>query len=108
MSGLVLGITVKRHHQCPADQSAPVRDHQTVLIDPDQPAELEEAKRLSHRMAERALRLGGTCTGEHGVGMGKLPYMEAEHGAGWDVMGEIKQALDPLGILNPGKLVRQG
>ena len=56
----------------------------------------------------RALRLGGTCTGEHGVGMGKLPYMEAEHGAGWDVMGEIKQALDPLGILNPGKLVRQG
>ncbi len=82
--------------------------HAILLIDPDQPAELEEAKRLSHRMAERALRLGGTCTGEHGVGMGKLPYMEAEHGAGWDVMGEIKQALDPLGILNPGKLVRQG
>ncbi|MGR3378818.1 FAD-binding oxidoreductase [Salipiger abyssi] len=82
--------------------------HAILLVDPDQPAELEEAKQLSHRMAERALALGGTCTGEHGVGQGKMGFMEAEHGAGWDVMGEIKRALDPKGLMNPGKLVRQG
>ncbi|APZ54433.1 FAD-binding oxidoreductase [Salipiger abyssi] len=82
--------------------------HAVLLVDPEQPAELETAKRLSHRMAERALALGGTCTGEHGVGQGKMGFMEAEHGAGWDVMGEIKRALDPQGLMNPGKLVRQG
>ena len=82
--------------------------HAILLIDPDKPEELEEAKRLSHRMAERALALGGTCTGEHGVGLGKMAYMQAEHGDGWQVMGQIKQALDPKGIMNPGKLVPQG
>ncbi|WP_417741441.1 FAD-binding oxidoreductase [Salipiger sp.] len=82
--------------------------HAILLIDPDKPEELEEAKRLSHRMAERALALGGTCTGEHGVGLGKMAYMAAEHGDGWQVMGEIKRALDPKGIMNPGKLVPQG
>ncbi|MBN9886647.1 FAD-binding oxidoreductase [Salipiger abyssi] len=82
--------------------------HAVLLVDPEQPAELETAKQLSHRMAERALALGGTCTGEHGVGQGKIGFMEAEHGAGWDVMGEIKRALDPQGLMNPGKLVRQG
>ena len=81
--------------------------HAVLLIDPEKPEELEEAKRLSHRMAERALALGGTCTGEHGVGLGKMAYMEAEHGDGWQVMGQIKQALDPKGIMNPGKLVPQ-
>ena len=55
--------------------------------------------------SERALALGGTITGEHGVGIGKLDLMAAEHGAGWAVMGAIKTALDPQGILNPGKLV---
>ncbi len=79
--------------------------HAVLLIDPDQPAELEKAKRLSARMADRAQRLGGTCTGEHGVGYGKLPFMQAEHGAGWAVMGAVKQALDPHNIMNPGKLV---
>lgn len=79
--------------------------HAIVLIDPDRPAELEQAKRLSDAMVERALRLGGTATGEHGVGMGKLGFMAREHGQGWQVMGALKQALDPLGILNPGKLV---
>ena len=58
-------------------------------------------------MADRALALGGTVTGEHGVGMGKLGYMAAEHGTGWDVMGQIKRALDPGGIMNPGKVVAQ-
>ncbi|KAB2540594.1 2-hydroxy-acid oxidase [Salipiger aestuarii] len=79
--------------------------HAVLLVDPDQPAEMAEAQRLSHRMAERALALGGTCTGEHGVGMGKLSHMRAEHGEGWDVMGQIKQTLDPRNLMNPGKLV---
>jgi D-lactate dehydrogenase (cytochrome) len=81
--------------------------HAILLIDPDAPAERAAAEDLSRRMAERALRLGGTVTGEHGIGMGKLGYMAAEHGAGWEVMGTLKQALDPQGILNPGKMLRQ-
>jgi len=82
--------------------------HAILLVKKGDAEEMAAAKALSHRMVERALRLGGTVTGEHGIGMGKLDYMEAEHGAAWDVMGEIKRALDPQGILNPGKLVRPG
>ncbi len=82
--------------------------HALLLVDRADKAEMDEALRLSARMAERALRLGGTVTGEHGIGMGKLGYMEAEHGPGWNVMAEIKRALDPHDILNPGKLVPQG
>lgn len=81
--------------------------HAILLVDRDNPADLAEAKRLSGRMAERALRMGGTVTGEHGIGMGKLCYMQAEHGEAWDVMGAIKAALDPASLMNPGKLVRQ-
>lgn len=79
--------------------------HVQLLIDPSSAEETAEADRLAHRIAERALRLGGTVTGEHGIGLGKMKYMRAEHGAGWDVMAGIKRALDPLNILNPGKLV---
>ncbi|ETA49762.1 FAD-binding oxidoreductase [Ponticoccus alexandrii] len=82
--------------------------HAILLIDPDRPEDLTEAKALSARMSERALRLGGTSTGEHGVGMGKTAFMRAEHGDGWEVMGDLKRALDPLGIMNPGKLVPPG
>lgn len=81
--------------------------HATLLVDPSDPDEMTTAKHLADRMAERALRLGGTITGEHGIGMGKLKHMEAEHGIGWDVMGQIKQSLDPYNLMNPGKLVRQ-
>lgn len=80
--------------------------HAILLIDPNKADEKAAAMGLSARMAERALAAGGTITGEHGVGLGKLPYMAAEHGAGWDVMAQIKRALDPLNILNPGKVVR--
>ncbi len=80
--------------------------HAVLLIEPGNAAELAEAKELAARMSARALRLGGTITGEHGIGMGKLAQMPDEHGEGWDVMGEIKRALDPAGILNPGKLIR--
>jgi D-lactate dehydrogenase (cytochrome) len=81
--------------------------HAILLVRPDDPAEMAIAQRLSGRMADRALRLGGTISGEHGIGMGKLGYMSAEHGPAWGVMGAIKQALDPMGLMNPGKLVQQ-
>lgn len=81
--------------------------HAILLIERGNATEQAEAKRLAARMADRALRLGGTVTGEHGIGLGKLDYMQAEHGAGWAVMGAVKRALDPLNILNPGKLVPQ-
>ncbi|MEO1704387.1 MAG: FAD-linked oxidase C-terminal domain-containing protein [Pseudomonadota bacterium] len=81
--------------------------HAILLIDPDAPEEKAAALALQERMVERALVAGGTATGEHGVGLGKLGYMEAEHGAAWGLMGEIKRALDPGGIMNPGKLVQQ-
>ncbi len=79
--------------------------HLAIMIDPDDPDEMAEAERLGSRISERALRLGGTVTGEHGVGLGKRNFIEAEHGEAWAVMGEIKHTLDPRGILNPGKLV---
>ena len=82
--------------------------HSVLLFDETNVAERDEARRLSHRMVERALRLGGTSTGEHGIGVGKLDYMAAEHGQAWDVMADIKRALDPMNILNPGKVVRPG
>ena len=82
--------------------------HAMLMPRPDDPAEAAAAKRLAARMAERALRLGGTVSGEHGIGIGKLGYMEAEHGPGWQVMGALKAALDPDGLMNPGKLVPQG
>ncbi len=80
--------------------------HAILMIDPEDEAERKAAQALSAGMAERALRLGGTVTGEHGVGIGKLDYMAAEHGGGWDVMASVKRALDPQNILNPGKVVR--
>ncbi|MEG3662670.1 FAD-binding oxidoreductase [Celeribacter halophilus] len=79
--------------------------HAILLVDPNDEAEIKEGKRLAHRMAERALALGGTITGEHGIGMGKKSLMPEEHGAAWDLMGQIKAAMDPKNILNPGKLV---
>jgi len=79
--------------------------HAILLVDPDHPTHLDTARALSDRMAERALALGGTCTGEHGVGLGKRKFMSAEHGAAWSVMGAIKSSLDPKGLFNPGKLV---
>lgn len=79
--------------------------HAILLIDPDNPDHLAAAKRVADRLAARAQRLGGTMTGEHGVGMGKRHLMADEHGEGWAVMGAIKAALDPKGILNPGKLI---
>lgn len=78
--------------------------HAILLIDINVMSERKAAEKLANRMAERALKLGGTITGEHGVGMGKIPYMRAEHGIAWDIMSDIKKTLDPQSILNPGKV----
>jgi len=80
--------------------------HVDFLIDPAKPEEMAEARRLNERMVMRALAMDGTCTGEHGVGYGKMDFLTAEHGEGVAVMRILKRALDPDNILNPGKIVR--
>ena len=80
--------------------------HALLLPKVGDAAQWEVAMKLAANMAERALRLGGTVSGEHGIGMGKVKYMEAEHGQGWAVMGAIKAALDPGQVMNPGKLLK--
>ena len=79
--------------------------HLIIMLDPSDQKEFETVTRISERLVERALRFGGTCSGEHGVGFGKLKYLPAEHGAALDVMRTIKQAIDPLNLMNPGKLI---
>jgi D-lactate dehydrogenase (cytochrome) len=79
--------------------------HLTLLVDMDSPAEIANAKAFHERLVERALAMDGTCTGEHGVGQGKIKYLEAEHGKpALEAMRAIKQALDPQNIMNPGKI----
>jgi D-lactate dehydrogenase (cytochrome) len=80
--------------------------HLIFMIDPQSPEEIAEASRLNDRMVTRALAMEGTCTGEHGIGYGKMDFLVAEHGEAISVMRSIKQALDPDDILNPGKIVR--
>ncbi|MFT3690249.1 FAD-binding oxidoreductase [Paenirhodobacter sp.] len=82
--------------------------HAILLVKHDDPEELRKAQKIGHDLAEMALEMGGTITGEHGIGVGKRGLMADEHGAAWGVMGEIKRALDPKGILNPGKVVPDG
>ena len=79
--------------------------HLMYLLNPDDPTEVAEARRLNERLVARALAMDGTCTGEHGVGYGKMKYMQAEHGEALDVMRMLKRALDPDNRLNPGKVV---
>lgn len=78
--------------------------HVLMLLDPDSPAEFDEAEALNRRLVERTLEMDGTCTGEHGVGLHKMQFMEQEHGEGVEVMRAMKHALDPNNILNPGKI----
>jgi D-lactate dehydrogenase (cytochrome) len=81
--------------------------HLMYVLDPSSTAEIEEAGRLNERMVLRALAMGGTCSGEHGVGIGKMKYLEAEHGPALDVMRTIKRALDPDNRMNPGKMISE-
>jgi D-lactate dehydrogenase (cytochrome) len=79
--------------------------HLIFMIDPERPEEIAEASRLNERMVARALAMEGTCTGEHGVGYGKIDFLKEEHGDAVEVMRRIKRALDPDGIMNPGKII---
>ncbi len=80
--------------------------HLMLLVDPARPEETETAKQFNRRLIERALRLEGTCTGEHGVGLGKIGSMRLELGEDvMDVMRDIKQVFDPDNLMNPGKVV---
>ncbi len=78
--------------------------HVLPLIDPSDAEERQKVQDFLDRLVERTLAAGGTCTGEHGIGQGKINYLAAEHGSGISPMIAIKKALDPLNILNPGKI----
>lgn len=80
--------------------------HVVFLVDPNSPAELAEVRALDSRIVAYALARGGTATGEHGIGLGKLDALLKEHGEGAAVMKTIKKALDPDNIMNPGKVLR--
>lgn len=79
--------------------------HCAPLIMMDDPEEVRKADEFVGKLAERAIAMEGTCTGEHGIGQGKRKYMAAEHGGGWGFMSAIKRAIDPDNIMNPGKVV---
>jgi D-lactate dehydrogenase (cytochrome) len=81
--------------------------HMIYLVDPASPEELAEARRLADRMVLNALAVGGTCTGEHGIGAGKMAYLVMEHGDGVEIMRAVKRALDPDNLMNPGKMFQE-
>lgn len=80
--------------------------HAIFLVDPDDEAEMERARTATNRMIDRSLAMGGTCTGEHGIGIGKHKALLDQHGEGVAVMRALKAAMDPTGILNPGKVLQ--
>ena len=80
--------------------------HALVMMDMANPEEVEKALEFNERIVLNALERGGTCTGEHGVGIGKQKYQQQEHGAALEVMEKIKRALDPDNLLNPDKNVK--
>ncbi len=79
--------------------------HLVFLVDPAKPGEIELAKQFNSRLVARALAMEGTCTGEHGIGFGKMGFLRSELGEAVDVMRDIKRALDPENLMNPGKVV---
>ena len=82
--------------------------HVVILTHPDQPEQVDAAEALGRRIVERALALDGTCSGEHGIGIGKQDFLLAEHGDAVAVMASLKATLDPLNLLNPGKVLPPG
>lgn len=78
--------------------------HSILLADPKSDAEMQEANALNQKMVRRAIEMGGSATGEHGIGLGKREFLEWEKGAAIPLMRQIKAALDPDGIMNPGKI----
>ena len=82
--------------------------HVSPLIDMDDPGEVHRAEAFNERLVRRAIEMEGTCTGEHGVGQKKMPFLEIEHGeATLDLMRRIKASLDPRNMFNPGKIFRE-
>ena len=80
--------------------------HAVLLFDPNNPDEYKRCKEISYRMGYNAMEMGGTCTGEHGVGTGKRMLLKEMLGdVGIDVMRNVKHAIDPKGIMNPGKVL---
>jgi D-lactate dehydrogenase (cytochrome) len=79
--------------------------HLVFVLDPEDKEGWTQAEAVNKRMVERALAMGGTCTGEHGIGYGKIKYLNAEHGEAVAIMRQLKSALDPDNIMNPGKIV---
>ena len=77
--------------------------HLGIMFDENDPEEVEKAEGMAFRVARRAIAAGGTCSGEHGIGVHKIVHMETEHGEGVAIMKQIKATLDPHGIMNPGK-----
>ncbi len=111
ISALVETITETRRDVDDAGLQAPIvghvgdgNFHLLLLVDPADADEMARAQQVNERMVHRALAAGGTATGEHGVGYGKIAWVEAEHGPAVDVMRAIKRAVDPLGLMNPGKI----
>ncbi len=79
--------------------------HLVFLVDLENEEEMKKATEVNDRMVIRALEMGGTCTGEHGIGYGKIEFLKHEHGEAVSVMRQVKQALDPHDLMNPGKIV---
>ncbi len=79
--------------------------HVCFVIDPSNNQEIKEVKKLNYDLIMRALSMDGTCTGEHGVGYGKIDFLKEEHGGAVKLMENIKRTFDPLGIMNPGKII---
>jgi D-lactate dehydrogenase (cytochrome) len=114
-------VPISRLAECVLETQRDIEDHKLVapivghvgdgnfhvspLINMDDPAEIAAGKAFSERLVKRAIAMEGTCTGEHGVGQGKIKYLKAEHGEALAVMRTIKQALDPNDLMNPGKIV---
>ena len=80
--------------------------HLSIVLDDEDATEVAEVERINERLVMRALAMDGTCTGEHGIGTGKLDFLVAEHGEAVGVMRAAKTAIDPDNIMNPGKVLR--
>lgn len=111
ISALVQCLTETRADADAAGLTAPIvghvgdgNFHMLILVDPTDPDEIARARKVHSRMVGRAVALDGTCTGEHGVGTGKIDYLQDELGDAVDIMRAIKRAIDPSGMMNPGKI----
>ena len=78
--------------------------HVVIPGDPNNEKEWTILEKINHLIVEKAIELGGTCTGEHGIGIGKRKFMQLEHGESYHLMRSIKEIIDPRGLMNPGKI----